>query len=78
MLLHLALNEIDFLIIRGLADGDTSKEIAQKTGRSSHTVDSRVNGLRKRFEARSRAQLVARWYEVGLLERHPPHRLHRA
>ena len=76
MLLH-SLNEIDFVIVRGLADGGTSKDIAKQTGRSSHTVDARVNNLCDRFEAESRAQLVARMYELGFLQRHPPNRLPR-
>ena len=77
MLPYPEMSETDYLIIRGLADGGTSKEIAQKTGRSCHTVDSRVKGLCTRFKALSRAQLVASMYELGLLQRRNTNRLDR-
>jgi len=54
-------------ILRGLASGQQSKEIADSIGRSTATVEFHVRTLYLKLGARSRAQLVARGYERGYL-----------
>jgi DNA-binding NarL/FixJ family response regulator len=46
-------------ILRALANGMQSKEIANVVDRSTATVESYVRYLCAKFDARSRAQLVA-------------------
>jgi DNA-binding CsgD family transcriptional regulator len=55
-------------ILLGLAGGLQSKEIAQRVGRSKATIESHIRILFATFAARSRAELVARAFELGYLE----------
>lgn len=53
------LSAIEFAILKGLANGLQSKEIAAVVNRSTATIELHVRTLYARFDARSRAQLVA-------------------
>jgi DNA-binding NarL/FixJ family response regulator len=61
------LTDIEVAIVRALADGLQSKEIASALDRSRTSIEFRIRTLFIKLEAKSRAQLVARGYEVGLL-----------
>lgn len=61
------LSEIDIAIVRALADGLQSKEIASVLARSRTSIEFRIRTLLVKMEAKSRAQLVARGYEAGFL-----------
>lgn len=52
------LNAVEIAILNGLADGLQSKEIASRVSRSKATVESYIQGLYSKLNARSRAQLV--------------------
>ena len=52
-------------IVEALADGLQSKEIADRIGRSTATVEFRIRVLYVKMSARSRAQLVARAFASG-------------
>jgi DNA-binding CsgD family transcriptional regulator len=54
-----ALSTIELEILKGLANGMQSKELAATVGRSTATVELYVRTLLTKFDARSRAQLVA-------------------
>lgn len=56
------------LVLRALANGFQSKEIAREIRRSTPTVEAHVRSLFLKFDARSRAHLVARALLVGALE----------
>ena len=62
------LSELEVAIIRALAEGLQSKEIASALERSRPTIEFHIRMLFVKMEARSRAQLVARGYETGLLQ----------
>jgi DNA-binding NarL/FixJ family response regulator len=62
------LTEIELAIVRALARGMQSKEIATTLDRSRPTIEFHIRMLFAKMEARSRAQVVARGYELGLLE----------
>ena len=64
---RLTLTSVELSIIRALAEGMQSKEIATELGRSRATVEFYVRLLYVKFDARSRAQVVARSYELGIL-----------
>ena len=55
-------------VLRCLANGLVSKEIAVRIGRSKPTVELTVRLLCERFGARSRAHLVAIALTQGLLD----------
>jgi DNA-binding CsgD family transcriptional regulator len=61
--------ENDYWILKYLAEGDSSKEIARKLRRSRHTINNRVRKLYAMLGTRSRAELVARAFQNGTLER---------
>ena len=63
-----SLSEIELAIVRALARGMQSKEIAHTLDRSRPTIEFHIRMLFAKMEARSRAQIVARGYELGLLE----------
>jgi len=54
-------------ILRYIALGLQSKEIAEKMGRSKPTIESYVRLMCAKLGARSRAHLVARGFSEGLL-----------
>ena len=62
------LSEIELAIIRALAQGLQSKEIAAALDRSRPTIEFHIRMLFAKMEARSRAQVVARGYELGLID----------
>lgn len=62
------LTEIELAIVRALARGMQSKEIASTLDRSRPTIEFHIRMLFAKMEARSRAQIVARGYELGLIE----------
>lgn len=61
------LSDLEIAIVRALADGLQSKEIADVLDRSRTSIEFRIRMLFVKMDAKSRAQLVARGYEVGLL-----------
>ena len=61
------LSDLDVAIVRALAEGLQSKEIASALERSRNSIEFRIRTLLVKMEAKSRAQLVARGYEAGLL-----------
>jgi len=69
MLPQLEMNETDYLIIRGLAEGRSRKIIADDTGLSIHTVNWRITRLRHKTRTASPTELVAFAYESGFLQR---------
>lgn len=62
-----SLSNIELAIVRALAQGLQSKEIANTLDRSRPTIEFHIRMLFAKMEARSRAQIVARGYELGLL-----------
>ncbi len=56
---RVCLSPMESSILKGLANGMQSKEIAAVVQRSTATVELRVRGLFAKFDARSRAHLVA-------------------
>jgi DNA-binding NarL/FixJ family response regulator len=63
-----SLSDIELAIVRALAQGLQSKEIATVLERSRPTIEFHIRMLFAKMQARSRAQIVARGYELGLLE----------
>jgi DNA-binding NarL/FixJ family response regulator len=55
-------------IIKCLADGLTSKEIAVKTGYTQRTVDTKKLRLQKKLLVKSSAEIVNYAYKVGILK----------
>lgn len=53
------LSDMEYRILTALAAGRQSKEISATVGRSRATVETHVRLLFARFDARSRAHLVA-------------------
>lgn len=66
------LSDLDVAIVRALAEGLQSKEIASALERSRNSIEFRIRTLLVKMEAKSRAQLVARGYEAGLLTNRRP------
>jgi len=62
------LTDIEVEIIRALARGMQSKEIATTLDRSRPTIEFHIRMLFAKMQARSRAQIVARGFELGVLE----------
>jgi DNA-binding CsgD family transcriptional regulator len=56
------LKESTFLVLRQVADGHSTKEIAENLGRSCRSIDNLVRDLRATFGARTRAHLISRAY----------------
>lgn len=61
------LNEIEKTVLRALAEGMQSKEIARELGRSKATVEGYIRVLYIKLDAKSRAQLVARAFQHGIM-----------
>lgn len=51
-----------------LAEGRTNRQIAQRLGRSQHTVESQILDLRRRLHARDRAHAAALGVELYLVQ----------
>jgi DNA-binding NarL/FixJ family response regulator len=66
-----SLSELEIAIVRALAQGLQSKEIASALERSRPTIEFHIRTLFLKMDARSRAQIVARGYEYGLLPAEP-------
>lgn len=62
-----SLSDIERAIIFALAEGKQSKEIAARVERSKGTVEFHIRMLYAKLDARSRAQIVARAFEEGIL-----------
>ncbi len=71
---EIELNRIELDMVLLLAKGSQSKDIAKALGKSRGTIEGYVRLLYAKLAARSRAQLVARAYELGLIESFPPER----
>ncbi|HEV7435278.1 MAG TPA: LuxR family transcriptional regulator [Pseudorhizobium sp.] len=54
-------------VVRHLAEGLTSSEIARELGISSHTVDWYINGLQEKMKAKNRLHVVAIALRRGLV-----------
>ena len=63
-----SLSEIELAIVKALARGMQSKEIAATLDRSRPTIEFHIRMLFAKMDARSRAQIVARGFELGLLD----------
>jgi DNA-binding NarL/FixJ family response regulator len=61
------LSELEIAIVQALAQGLQSKEIATVVDRSRTTIEYHIRLLFVKMQASSRAQIVARGYEFGLL-----------
>jgi DNA-binding NarL/FixJ family response regulator len=61
------LSELEIAIVQALAQGLQSKEIAAVVDRSRTTIEYHIRLLFVKMQASSRAQIVARGYEFGLL-----------
>jgi len=62
----------EIAVLRALADGCQSKEIAAVLARSKPTVEATVRLLCVKLNARSRAQLVAKAIGYGIIEIRTP------
>lgn len=62
------LSDLEVAIVRALARGLQSKEIASLLDQSRNSIEFRIRTLLVKMEAKSRAQLVARGFEAGLLQ----------
>jgi DNA-binding CsgD family transcriptional regulator len=62
------LTEVELAIVKALAQGLQSKEIAAALDRSRPTIEFHIRMLFAKMQAKSRAQIVARGYELGVLE----------
>ena len=60
------------IILRSLADGLQTAEIAELVGLSPHTVDRHIDMMRATLKAKNRTQLVSRAHDHKLLEKRPP------
>ena len=61
------LSDFEIAIVRALAQGFQSKEIACALDCNRTAIEFRIRTLFIKLEARSRAQLVARGYDLGVL-----------
>jgi DNA-binding NarL/FixJ family response regulator len=61
------LSEFEIAIVHALAQGLQSKEIASALDCNRTAVEFRIRTLFVKLEAKSRAQLVARGYDMGFL-----------
>ena len=62
-----SLSTMEMSILTALASGLQSKEIASELDRSRATIEFYIRILFVKMDARSRAHLVARAYEAGLI-----------
>ena len=61
------LTDIELQVLRGLAEGRQSKEIASLINRSKASVDVVIRILFAKFDARSRSQLMVNVLTQGVL-----------
>ncbi len=61
------LSEFEIAIVHALAQGLQSKEIASALDCNRTAVEFRIRALFVKLQAKSRAQLVARGYDMGFL-----------
>jgi DNA-binding NarL/FixJ family response regulator len=61
------LTDIELQVLRGLAEGRQSKEIASLINRSKASVDVVIRVLFAKFDARSRSQLMVNVLTQGVL-----------
>ncbi len=54
-------------VVQLIADGLTGKEIGQRLGIGESTVETHVEHVRTKLEARSRPHIVARAIAMGLI-----------
>lgn len=66
----LRLSAIELGVLIELANGRQSKEIAEILGRSTATIELHVQRLRARFNAQSRAHLIACAFRAGVIAAH--------
>jgi NarL family two-component system response regulator YdfI len=62
------LTDCEVSILRAIADGCQSKEIALNLERSKPTVEAMVRMLYYKFNARTRAHLIARAMACGVID----------
>jgi DNA-binding NarL/FixJ family response regulator len=67
---RISLTPLELNILRGLANGMQSKEIAAAVNRRTATIELHVRTLFAKFNARSRAHLVARAICDGTIGSH--------
>ena len=65
--MHTNLTLHELMVLRALANGAQSKEIAEYINRSRGTVEFYIRGLFAKLNARSRPHLVAQAFRTGLL-----------
>lgn len=53
------IDDEDIKVLQLLREGESAKEIAEKLGYSRRTIEGRIERLKKRFEARNIAHLIA-------------------
>lgn len=67
-----SLSDRQRLVLQGLADGQTHRQIAARLGVSERTVSQHAEALRRRFGTTSQMQTVLRAYALGLCKiKHP-------
>jgi DNA-binding CsgD family transcriptional regulator len=64
----MSLSEFEIEVLTGIIEGEISKEIADRTGRSKPTIDAYVRLLCAKFGARSRPHLAALAISSGCVE----------
>ena len=62
------LTSCELSILQAIADGAQSKEIAVHVGRSKPTIEAMVRMLYMKFNARTRAHLIARAMGCGVID----------
>ena len=59
--------EYDHMVLRLIAEGNTTRQIAQKCSRTIHGVDAHIRTLMNRYGVHSRAQLAIEAAKVGAI-----------
>jgi ATP/maltotriose-dependent transcriptional regulator MalT len=72
------LSDREWQVLRLLAEGRSTAQIADELSISSNTARTRIRGLRAKLDAATRPQVVPRAWELGLLPggpsaARPPH-----
>lgn len=62
------LTEFEVRVVRCLAEGMQSKEIAQRLGRRKPTIEGYIRTLFIKLNAKTRAQLVGEAIKAGLIQ----------
>lgn len=66
--LEIHVSDLEMRILAGLMEGYQTKEIAAMLGRRAPTIEGHIRILFAKFNARSRAQLVAVALRAGFLD----------